>query len=96
MIYLHIFNELSLWYFYIKRIFWKVKISAFLFNILIIIVKIFKYLNFMSKSVETTVIVELFSTFFDKLTANHPEKSMLNNSLSDFKNFLYSTVFILK
>ena len=44
----------------------------------------------MNKSVEITVLVELFSTFFDKITLSHPEKDFLMKELSNFKNFLYS------
>ncbi|KAL4508177.1 hypothetical protein ABPG72_021550 [Tetrahymena utriculariae] len=41
------------------------------------------------KSVEITVLVELFSTFFEKITFVHPDKEILIKNLSKFKNFLY-------
>jgi hypothetical protein len=50
----------------------------------------------MNKSVETTVVIELFSTFFEKLTLNHKYKMELNHHLSDLKSVLYSSVLLLK
>ena len=44
----------------------------------------------MNKSVETTVLVELFSTFFEKITLAHPEKDFLMKELAKFKNFIYT------
>lgn len=41
------------------------------------------------KSVEITVLVELFSTFFEKITFSHPEKDVLMKNLAKFKAFLY-------
>jgi hypothetical protein len=44
----------------------------------------------MNKQVEITVLVELFSTFFEKITLTHPDKDSLMKHLSKFKSFLYS------
>jgi len=41
------------------------------------------------KAVEITVLVELFSTFFEKITTAHPEKEVLMKNLGKFKSFLY-------
>ena len=43
----------------------------------------------MNKSVETTILVELFSTFYEKITMNHPDKDQLMKDLLNFKGFLY-------
>ncbi len=46
----------------------------------------------MQNQTESTVLVELFSTFFDKLIKDHPEKLTLQKNLTDFKNLLYNHV----
>jgi len=62
------------------------------FEINFIVKIIIKSFNFksMNKQVETTVFIELFSTFFEKITLNHPEKENLMKHLSKFKSFLYT------
>lgn len=40
--------------------------------------------------VNYTSLVELFGTFFEKITTTHPKKDTLNKHLSDFKRVLYS------
>ena len=42
-----------------------------------------------NNSVEITVLVELFSTFFEKSTSSHSQKDILLKYLNQFKNFLY-------
>ena len=42
-----------------------------------------------NNSVEITVLVELFSTFFEKSTNAHSHKDILLKYLNQFKNFLY-------
>ncbi len=46
----------------------------------------------MQNQTESTVLVELFSTFFDKLIKDHPDKHALQKNLNDFKNILYNHV----
>ena len=41
----------------------------------------------MNKSVEITVLVELFSTFFEKITLTHPDKDALMKYLSAVQEF---------
>jgi hypothetical protein len=41
-------------------------------------------------SVERTTMIELFSTFFDRLTSTHPQREMMLKSLYHFKSHLYS------
>lgn len=41
------------------------------------------------QQVEITVLVELFSTFFDKITFSHPERDIMMKDLSQFKEVLY-------
>lgn len=43
----------------------------------------------MNKQVETTVLIELFSTFYEKIILNHPQKDFLMKELSKFKSYLY-------
>lgn len=43
----------------------------------------------MDNSIEVTVLVELFSTFFEKITLQHPEKEILMKDLSKFKSSIY-------
>lgn len=42
-----------------------------------------------NQQVEITVLVELFSTFFDKITVSHPERDTMIKDLSQFKESLY-------
>eukprot|EP01017_Pseudomicrothorax_dubius_P030670 TRINITY_DN3847_c0_g2_i1.p1 TRINITY_DN3847_c0_g2~~TRINITY_DN3847_c0_g2_i1.p1 ORF type:complete len:814 (-),score=173.82 TRINITY_DN3847_c0_g2_i1:143-2584(-) len=47
-------------------------------------------------NVETTVIIELFSTFFEKLTWSHPQRESLLKTLQTFKYTLYNNQHDLK
>lgn len=42
------------------------------------------------EEVNYTSLIELFGTFFEKVTTQHPEKDSLNKQLSDFKRVLYT------
>ncbi|KAM3131881.1 hypothetical protein pb186bvf_016002 [Paramecium bursaria] len=41
-------------------------------------------------SVERTTMIELFSTFFDRLSSNHPQREQMLKSLYQFKALLYT------
>lgn len=43
----------------------------------------------MNKRVEVTALVELFSTFFEKIAFTHSEKDIMMKNLAKFKTFLY-------
>lgn len=41
-------------------------------------------------SVERPTLIELFSTFFDRMSSNHPHRDVMIKELYYFKSHLYS------
>lgn len=43
----------------------------------------------MSATVAPATLIELFSTFFDRMCSNHPQRDTMIRELFQFKSYLY-------